>query len=53
MPSEYTSPNAPTKAEILGTILCSVLSGHRRHAHISGIRGASVLDAVGDRLFAE
>jgi hypothetical protein len=42
-PLHYTSPNAPTKAEILGTVLCSVLSGHRRYAHITGIRGDSVL----------
>jgi hypothetical protein len=42
-PLTYTSPNAPTKAEILGTILCSVLSGHRRYAHISGMRGDPVL----------
>jgi hypothetical protein len=42
-PLRYTSPNAPTKAEILGTILCSVLSGHRRYAHISGMRGDPVL----------
>jgi hypothetical protein len=27
----------------LGTILCSVLSGHRRYAHITGMRGDSVL----------
>jgi hypothetical protein len=42
-PLSYTSPNAPTKAEILGTILCGVLSGHRRYAHITGMRGDPVL----------
>lgn len=42
-PLEYVSPNAPTKAEILGTILFSVLSGHRRYAHITGIRSDGVL----------
>lgn len=42
-PLSYTSPNAPTKAEILGTILLSILSGHRRYAHITGMRGDSVL----------
>ena len=42
-PLRYTSPNAPSKAEILGTILCSVLSGHRRYAHITCMRGDSVL----------
>ena len=34
----YTSPNAPTKAEVLGTILLSVLAGHRRYAHITALR---------------
>lgn len=42
-PLSYTSPNAPTKAEILGTILCSVLSGQRRYSHITGMRGDTVL----------
>ena len=38
-PLAYTSPNAPSKEEILGTLLFSVLSGHRRYAHITGMRG--------------
>ena len=42
-PLTYNSPNAPTKEEILGTILVSVLSGHRRYAHITGIRGDTTL----------
>jgi hypothetical protein len=42
-PLSYTSPNAPTKGEILGTILFSVLNGHRRYAHITGLRGDDVL----------
>jgi hypothetical protein len=42
-PLRYTSRNAPTKNEILGTILFSVLSGHRRYAHITAIRGDEVL----------
>ena len=45
-PLTYTSPNAPSKAEILGTILLSVLSGHRRYAHITGIRGDTVLPGL-------
>lgn len=45
-PLTYTSPNAPSKAEILGTILLSVLSGHRRYAHINGIRADTVLPAL-------
>lgn len=42
-PLEYQSPNAPSKQEILGTILLSVLSGHRRYAHITGLRGDQVM----------
>jgi len=42
-PLSYTSPNAPTKNEISGTILFSVLNGHRRYAHITGLRGDDVL----------
>lgn len=38
-PLTYRSPNAPSKEEILGTILLSVLNGHRRYAHITGLRG--------------
>ena len=33
-PLKYSSPNAPGKSKILGTILFSVLSGQRRYAHI-------------------
>ncbi len=47
-PLEYSSPNAPSKSEILGTILFSVLSGHRRYAHITGIRGDEVLPELVD-----
>jgi len=43
-PLTYSSPNAPAKAEILGTILLSVLSGHRRYAHITGMRGSERSD---------
>ena len=34
----YTSPNAPRPADVMGTLLLSVLCGHRRYAHISEIR---------------
>src|SRR5580704_8324397 len=34
-PLQFTSPNAPKKRDVLGTILLSVLSGHWRYAHIS------------------
>ena len=42
-PLRRTSPNAPTNQEILGTIVLSILSGHRRYAHITAIRGDDVL----------
>lgn len=31
-PLSYASPNAPSKTEVLGTWMLSVLSGHRRYA---------------------
>src|ERR1700726_868870 len=41
-PLQYMSPNAPSKRDVLGTILLSVLAGHWRYAHISAIRGDGV-----------
>ena len=29
-PLHYTSPNAPKKRDVLGTIMLSILSGHKR-----------------------
>ena len=61
-PLRYTSPNAPKKRDVLGTTMLSMLSGHKRYAHIAGLRCDSVLpellgmnkiiseDAVSDRL---
>lgn len=37
-PVTYESPNAPDKVDVLGTILLSVLAGHRRYAHITALR---------------
>ena len=37
-PVSYESPNAPAKTDVLGTILLSVLAGHRRYAHITALR---------------
>ena len=34
-PLSLTSPNAPPKRDILGTVMVSVLAGHRRYAHIT------------------
>src|SRR5215469_13983051 len=41
-PLAYSSPNAPQKRDVLGTILLSVLAGHWRYAHISALRGDGV-----------
>jgi len=32
------SPNAPTRRDVLGTVLLSVLAGHWRYAHITSLR---------------
>ena len=37
-PLFLTSPNAPTKRDLLGTVLLSVLAGHWRYAHITSLR---------------
>src|ERR1700704_2985198 len=37
-PLSLTSPNAPKKRGLLGTVLLSVLAGHRRYAHITALR---------------
>ena len=41
-PLDYRSPNAPAKRDVLGTLLLSVLAGHRRYAHINSIRSDGV-----------
>jgi hypothetical protein len=45
-PLTYQSPNAPSKTDVLGTWLLSILSGHRRYAHVTAIRS----DGVNPRL---
>jgi hypothetical protein len=37
-PLSYTSPNAPSRADVLGTWMLSILSGHRRYSHVTAIR---------------
>ena len=41
-PLAYTSPNAPSKVNVLGTLMLSTLAGHRRYAHITTMRCDSV-----------
>jgi hypothetical protein len=38
-PLSYASPNAPGKGDVLGTWLLAILAGHKRYAHITGLRG--------------
>lgn len=37
-PLTYTSPNSPGKRNVLGTLLLSILAGHKRYAQITAIR---------------
>ena len=41
-PLRYTSPNAPSKLNLLGSFLLSILAGHTRYAHITRIQGDNV-----------
>ena len=41
-PLTYSSPNAPSIADVLGTWMLSILSGHRRYSHVTTIRGDGV-----------
>src|SRR6201998_4061271 len=38
-PLSLTSPNTPRKRDLLGTVLLSVLAGHRRYPHITAVGG--------------
>ena len=41
-PLYFTSPNAPSKRDVLGTVLLSLLAGHRRYVHMTALRCDSV-----------
>lgn len=41
-PLRFSSPNAPTLTNLLGTITLSVLAGQYRYAHITGLRADTV-----------
>jgi hypothetical protein len=41
-PLHYTSPNAPERTDVLGTVLLSILAGNRRYAHVTALRGDTV-----------
>jgi hypothetical protein len=38
-PLQYHSGNAPSKRDVLGTLMLGLLAGHRRYAHITALRG--------------
>ena len=37
-PLRYTSPNAPSRVDVVGTLLMSVLAGQSRYADINALR---------------
>jgi len=41
-PLRFTSPNAPKKRDVLGTVLLGVLAGCWRYAHLTALRGDGV-----------
>jgi len=45
-PLNYTSPNAPTKKDVLGTWLLGILAGHNRYAHITALPSDAVSPQV-------
>ena len=54
-PLVRTSPNAPSNRDVLGTIVLSVLAGHKRYAHVTTLRADGVLpELLGiDRILSE
>lgn len=41
-PLRFTSPNAPSLADLLGTITPAILAGQNRYAHVTGLRADTV-----------
>ena len=37
-PLAFSSPNAPRVADVLGTLVLSILAGHSRYAHVNALR---------------
>ncbi len=49
-PLRYTSPNAPTVRDVVGTWVLAALAGHKRYAHVTALRSDQVLpDLLGMR----
>jgi hypothetical protein len=45
-PLDYTSPNAPAKRDLLGTLVLGLLTGAKRYAHMTALRNDSVNPAL-------
>lgn len=45
-PFKFTSNNAPTVIEVLGSLLLSILGGHSRYAHLTALRFDQVTPAL-------
>lgn len=45
-PLAYTSPNAPSVQDVLGSWMLSILDGHRRYAHVGSLRGDGVASRI-------
>ena len=45
-PLDYTSPNASSKRDVVGTLLLSILAGHHRYAHMNSVRMDTVNPAL-------
>jgi hypothetical protein len=41
-PLNYSSPNASSARDVLGTLMLGILAGSKRYAHIAGVRGDAV-----------
>ncbi len=41
-PLHYTSNNAPSRIDVLGSLLLCIQSGHKRYAHMTALRGDTV-----------
>jgi hypothetical protein len=41
-PLRYTSPNAPTLTDVLGTGTLAILAGSKRYAHVTALRGDTI-----------
>ena len=54
-PLYRTSPNAPSNRDVLGTLVLSVLAGHKRYAHVTALRADGVLpELIGiERILSE